>query len=208
MFVFDTSGNEADSKRDAARGAGDYDARSSDLVAWVHSRWRGRILTGVHSFVRSGLPYPSYSSCFAGMFLNWIFVLCIGCLHQSNGDRQSSPSDTSEGWGTQNYVWCCKRTWGPGSLQRSRHHYGPRCPKLSYFFRLLYTFTAALSWSKLHGWMSSCHSSHCLSHTNGHYQDSLAGMNSFWYHSFLLNILCCIHHLCRLSTWMFIYHTL
>jgi hypothetical protein len=33
MFVFDTSGNEADSKRDAARGAGDYDARSSDLVA-------------------------------------------------------------------------------------------------------------------------------------------------------------------------------
>jgi hypothetical protein len=33
-------------------------------------------------------------------------------------------------------------------------------------------------------------------------------MNSFWYHSFLLNILCCIHHLCRLSTWMFMYHAL
>jgi hypothetical protein len=68
------------------------------------------------------------------MFLNWIFVLCIDCLHQSNGNSQSSPSNTSEGWGTQNYVWCCKRTWGPGSLQRSRHHYGPRCPSSAIFF--------------------------------------------------------------------------
>jgi len=33
MFVFDTSGIEADSKQDPARGAGDYDARSSNLVA-------------------------------------------------------------------------------------------------------------------------------------------------------------------------------
>jgi hypothetical protein len=33
MFVFDISGNEADSKWDAARGARDYDAKSSDLVA-------------------------------------------------------------------------------------------------------------------------------------------------------------------------------
>jgi hypothetical protein len=94
----------------------------------------GRILTCVHSFVRAGLPYPSYSSCFAGMFLNWIFVLCIGCLHQSNGDSQNSPSDTIEGWGTQNYAWCCKRTWGPGLYRRAGITMARDVPSSSFFF--------------------------------------------------------------------------